>query len=167
MSMLHIGDECAFALADVFESGDGLTAKWRELMIDEDGELLAPNGVTVIRGQAPLELLLKSTSIQLPVCHVYCRKMQNDMRGKFNAVSGRAEVVVECTVSGVAVEELTKQTSTAIAAITEMLAAQRGSWLSGAYYDGAWSVDVSPARLGGKQFLQSCRVAVALDVRKA
>ena len=165
--MLHIGDECAAALAEVFESVDGLAARWSELLSEVDREALAPSGVTVIRGQAPLELLLKSTPMLLPVCQVYCRKVQNDLRGKFNAVSGRAELVVECTVSGVSVDELTRQMSTAITAITAILAEQRGAWLVGAYYDGAWSVDVSPARNGGKQFLQSCRVGIALDIRKA
>lgn len=164
--MHFIGDQCAHVLADYIEADGGLAERMKEQLGEQEFYRLKIRKSPVLRTQVPPALLEKSQATLFPFCQVYCRQTHNKLNDKFSEVSGNAEVVIQCTVTGDAFESLAVSMSAAVKCITDIVAEKRGALMPGAYMNGAWTVAAEAVQSGGRKFIQSCKVVVGIDIKK-
>lgn len=164
--MLHIGDELAHFLADALESSGGLSDKMPSNLPEGRNDPSFTRAVRVVRGQIPVMLLEKHSSHHGPLCAVYCRRVINNMRERFTAASGSAEIVVEGTASSESVERLAELSSALVLSIMQILAQMKGEWGVGGYFGGGWEVHAEPMKSGGLQYSQTSKVVMSVDIRR-
>lgn len=120
----------------------------------------------VISGNIPAELAEKTTGAQYPLLRVSCSKISNTLKEKFRTFSGQAEVTVETLVTQDRLEGIEDQLHGCVEAVTAVLDANRGDWGGGALYNGGYEVSFGPVKHGGRNFLQSAKVTITVDVSK-
>jgi hypothetical protein len=132
------------------------------------GELALPAfEAAQVRAQnvAP-DLAERSGGAQYPAMHVYCEKVVNELKEKFRSFSGRAQMVVEVRHSQDRMEGLQGALESYADAATEALAAARGNWGDGMFYNGGYEVSYGAAKHGGRNFIQVAKVTFELQVSR-
>ena len=99
-----------------------------------------------------------------PAVHIYCEKLQNQLREKFRMFSGIARMVAEVRLSQDRLEGLDQLTQSMVDAITGVLDASRGDWGQGMHYSGGYEVAFGPVKHGGKNYLQITKVTFEVDI---
>jgi len=128
-------------------------------------ELGSPAASPVVLAQSiSHELADRTAGVQYPAVYVYCEKLTNELREKFRAFSGKARLVIEVRVSHDRLEELGKMLDFYVEAVTSVLDSRRGDWGNGAFYAGAYEVSFGPVKHGGKNFIQTAKVSLEVDV---
>ncbi|HZU28682.1 MAG TPA: hypothetical protein VFA04_24365 [Bryobacteraceae bacterium] len=120
----------------------------------------------VMGGNVAAELAEKSVGAHYPLFRVSCSKVANTLREKFRTFSGQAEVTVEALVTQDRLDGIEDQLHGCVEAVTAVLDANRGDWGGGALYNGGYEVTFGAVKHGGKNFLQSARIVIAVDVSK-
>jgi hypothetical protein len=72
--------------------------------------------------------------------------------------------VVEVRVTHERLEELGRQLELHAEAVTDVLDSNRGDWGGGIFYTGGYEVTFAGMKHGGKNFIQSAKVAFEVDV---
>jgi hypothetical protein len=103
-------------------------------------------------------------SLQYPALLVYCDKVINSQREKFRKFSGKARLNVEIKVSDNRPDGLGLSLETCVDAVTEVLHRSQGDWGQGMSYSGAYEVQFEPVKRGGKNFVQTGKVVLEVDV---
>ncbi|MCS6954154.1 MAG: hypothetical protein RMK57_16220 [Bryobacterales bacterium] len=120
-----------------------------------------------IRGQnISSELAEKTAGVHYPAIYVYCERLSNDLKEKFRTFAGRIRMVIEARVSKDRLEDLDAELQRLSEAIAHTLDTARGNWGEGLCYPGGYEVTYSPIRHGGKNFLQSAKIAFEVDARQ-
>jgi hypothetical protein len=151
---------------DVLSGPDGLQPVLVGLANDfglEPGSLPA---AVVMRQNVVAEILEKSSGVSYPSMQVYCERVTNSLREKFRTFSGKARMVIEPRVSQDRAEGLESTLQLYVDAVTQLLDANRGDWGQGMFYTGGYEVSFSPMRHGGRNFLQTAKVAFEIDISK-
>jgi len=120
----------------------------------------------VVTGNAPPEIVEKATGAQYPQFRVSCERVTNSLREKFRTFSGQAQVVVETLVTQDRLEGIEVQLEACVESVTAVLDQNRGDWGDGALYNGGYDITFAPVKHGGRNFLQSARVTILVDVSK-
>jgi hypothetical protein len=120
--------------------------------------------VCVIQQNVSADLLDKTGLPSYPALHVMCERVSNDLREKFRIFSGVAGLAVDIRVTHDRVEGLEEQLHTCIDAVTAVLERSRGEWRKGMFYGGAYEVSFSAAKRGGRNYVQSARVRLSINV---
>lgn len=110
------------------------------------------------------ELAEKSITLKYPAVSVYCERIVNELREKFRTFSGKVVLVAEVRVSEDRMENLEATLHAYVDAVTRVLDGNRGEWAPGMFYAGGYEVVIGPARHGGKNFLQSAKVRLEVNV---
>jgi len=74
--------------------------------------------------------------VKYPMVNVYCEKIVNDLRQKFQTFSGQVEMVIEVRQSQDRLEGIEDSLELYVDAAMQMLDGSRGDWGDGMYYGG-------------------------------
>jgi hypothetical protein len=112
------------------------------------------------------DLAEKSGPLRYPAVGVYCERLVNDLREKFRTFSGRAHMAIEIRHSHDRLEGLTTALETYADAVARTLDGTRGDWGDGMYYAGGYEVAFGGIKRGGRNFLQTATVKLALEISR-
>lgn len=132
---------------------------------ERESILLRPVGhQQVVAQNIHFEMAEKSAGVRYPIVYVYCEKITNQLKEKFRTFSGKVRLAIEVRVSQDRLEELGRQLELYVEAVTDVLDAQRGDWGEGMFYSGGYEVSFTATKHGGKNFIQSAKVSLDVDV---
>ena len=96
--------------------------------------------------------------------YVYCEKVVNDLREKFRTFSGTAELSVDIRVSHEHMDDLQGLLQAYVEAVTDVLDKKRGQWAKGVFYSGGYEIRFGPIKRGGRNFIQTAKVDLTVNV---
>jgi hypothetical protein len=164
--MGRIGSLTTATLAALLGSDRGLPLAVAELSEAEKIELPVIPRSQILTGNVTLEVADRTPNVRYPQICVYCDKVTNRLTEKFRRFSGKASMVMEVRVSQDRFEGMEQQLQLYTEAIARVLEDTRGEWTPGIYYSGAYEVSFGSLRQGGKNFLQTAKMTIELDVNQ-
>ena len=142
----------------------GIGAATVQLAADR-GIALAPiPPAHIVTQNMAFDLTERSQVVKYPAVYVYTDRVRNSLTEKFRTFSGKVRTVAEVRVSQDRIEGIEDQVRLYVDAVTEVLDQNRGSWGEGAFFTGGYEVSYEPVRHGGKNFLQSAKVTLEVDL---
>jgi hypothetical protein len=106
----------------------------------------------------------RSETVNYPAVNVYCEKLVNALKEKSRSFSGSAQMMVEVRHSGDRLEGLQDALELYTDAVTETLSASRGDWGNGMFYAGGYEVSFAAVKHGGRNFIQTAKIALEIGV---
>lgn len=165
--MLAISSRATEVVWDMLVSRDGIGAQL-------NARRLA--GVTGVANEAPMNVLKgnysilqsdRAKGIKYPQVVVYCVRIENSLRQKFQQFSGRVDMIVEVRHSADRLDRLDAETREYVEAVLRVLEKSRGELSEGLYYSGRYDVRFEPVGKGGKNFAQVAKVGLTLEANVA
>jgi hypothetical protein len=136
-----------------------------EAVADREDAILPTIGTAQIVSQhVATDLLEKSVGAQYPRVHLYCEKITNHLKEKFRTFSGTIRLVAEVRASQDRAEDLEATLMLYVDAVTDVLDSHRGDWGEGYFFTGGYEVTFAPVKHGGKNFIQSAKIAFDLNL---
>jgi hypothetical protein len=161
-----ISIDAADTLLTLLRSTEGVTAAIAEIQLRENRTVPELAGSQMIAAHMDKEVAEQGRGLQYPVLFVYCDRVMNSQREKFRKFSGRARLNIEIKVSNSREEGLGRGLETYVDAVTEVLHRSHGDWGGGVSYSGAYEVHFEAAKKGGRNFLQTAKVVLEVDVSR-
>jgi len=154
------------AIEQLLEAGTGLEASMAALRssYELDEGLLNQLDVTFVRVPAPL--LERAASLRYPVMHVYCERMEKARTEQFRTFSGTLRMVIEVLISQDRLEGISERLHFYVDAVRDVIERNSGCLGSGLYMDGTYDVQFDAVEKGGRNFLQTARVACAVILNR-
>jgi hypothetical protein len=162
--MLQIAGLSAQKVLGVLAADDGLAAAVEALVEQQGMALPAISPQQIIMQNVAAEISEQSTVSKYPLVYVYCTKVVNELREKFRAFSGEAQMVVEARVSQDRLDQIETNLQAYVDAITQVLDDNRGDWEDGVFFDGGYEVTFGGVKHGGRNFLQIAKVTFVLEI---
>jgi len=162
--MLQIAHSSTRKLMGVLAAADGLPAVVEALVLQQGFKLPAVTAQQIIAQNVAPDVAEHSTISNYPLIYVYCSKVVNELREKFRTFSGEAQMVVEARVSQDRLDQLEMNLHAYVDAITQTLDNSRGDWGDGTFFAGQYEVSFSGVKHGGRNFLQTAKVAFTLEI---
>jgi hypothetical protein len=162
--MLLIAGSSTQKVLGVLTSGSGLSSALEALATQQGEKLPAIAAQQIVAMNVTPEVSDQSTVNKYPLVYVYCTKVVNQLREKFRAFSGEAQMMVEVRVSQDRLDGIGTNLESYVDAITQVLDNSRGDWGDGAFFDGEYEVTFSGVKHGGRNFLQVGKIAFALEI---
>jgi hypothetical protein len=162
--MANIGMRVARTAMAVFRGQRGLVSAL-QAAAHEGNIAFAPFELDQIRmtNIAP-ELAEKTAPVRYPLVHIYCERVNNQLREKFRRFSGKVQIVAEARVSQSHLDGIEQKSQILADAVTEVLDANRGDWGDGMFYTGGYEISYGMVKQGGKNYLQVTKVSFEIDV---
>jgi hypothetical protein len=113
------------------------------------------------------ELAERAVGAQYPALQVYCEKLTNSLREKFQSFSGTAEMAVEVRVTQDRLEGIEPKLQLYVDAVTQVLDHSRGDWGDGMFYGGGYQASFGPVKHGGRNFLQTAKVSFEVEISRS
>ena len=159
--MTQVGTNAAAKTVSVLSGPAGVAANVAALAVN----LNVTTGPPAVLAQnvAP-DIAERAGTAQYPIIQVYCGKLQNLLREKSRTFSGTVEMIAEVRISQDRLDGLEVLLQLYVEAVTAALDQTRGDWESGMFYTGGYEVSYTPVKHGGRNFLQTAKVAFVLDV---
>lgn len=162
--MARAGSVSTRRVSDLLRAPSGLAESIAAISL-VDAVTVAPIGPEqIIEANAPGDSLEKQIGLRYPVISVYCEKITNNQKEKFRTFSGTAKVVVELRVTSDQLWDLNDQVHFYLEAITRVLDGHRGDWGFGMFYAGEYEIAYSPAKAGGRNYVQSAKVTLPITM---
>ncbi|MCP5112751.1 MAG: hypothetical protein GY953_18145 [bacterium] len=165
--MANVSIETAETLLSLLRAGSGMAASIGQISVREGAVLPEVEPSQIVSGNASVELAEKGHRLRYPALLVYCDKLTNSLKEKFRRFSGTARLNVEIRVSHGTLEGMERTLQLYVNAVTEVLYNSRGDWGRGISYGGGYQVEFGAAKAGGKNFLQTAKVVLDLDVSQS
>jgi hypothetical protein len=132
-----------------------------------DPELAKLVDVSQVRTQnVAAQIAEHALSVKYPAVDVYCEKIVNDLRQKFQTFSGQVQMAIEVRQSQDRLEGIGDSLELYVDAAMQMLDGSRGDWGDGMYYGGGYEVAYGPVKQGGKNFIQVAKVTFQIGVNR-
>jgi len=126
---------------------------------------LAALSAAQIRAQnVAADLMERGEAVSYPSVNVYCEKLVNALTEQSRSFSGTARMVVEVRHSHDRLEGLQNALELYTDAVTAALGASRGDWGNGMFYAGGYEVSFTAAKHGGRNFIQTAKIALEIGV---
>jgi hypothetical protein len=164
MSMLQIAGWSTQKVLVKLAADDGLPAAVEALVEQQGMALLAITPQQISAQNIAPEIAEQSTTTKYPLVYIYCNKVVNELREKFRAFSGEAQMAVEVRVSQDRLEQMETNLQAYVDAITQVLDNSRGDWGDGVFFDGGYEVAFGGIKHGGRNFLQIAKISFALEI---
>jgi hypothetical protein len=148
-------------LAD--EAG-GIQPELLEIAHSRGLDLQAALPASVVQQNISAELLDKTGVQTYPALHVMCERVSNELTEKFRRFSGTTGLAVDVRVTHDRIDALEEQLHACVDAVTAILDRSRGEWGKGVFFSGAYEVTFSPAKRGGRNYVQTARVRLSVNV---
>ena len=152
------------SMAVLIASGIGLPDTVDALSAQQEMTLPAVTAQQIVAQNVAPELSDRSTASKYPLVYVYCGKIVNQLREKFRAFSGNAQMVVEARVSQDRIDEMESHLQFYADAIMQVLDNNRGDWGDGVFYGGGYEVAFTAVKHGGRNFIQTAKVTFVLEI---
>lgn len=162
--MLLIAGTSAQKVVGILAAGSGLAAALEALNVQQGVNLPRITTQQIVAQNVTPEVSDLSTVDNYPLVYVYCTKVVNQLREKFRAFSGEAQMVVEARVSQDRLDLIETNLQAYVDAITQVLDNSRGDWGDGIFFDGGYAVTFGGVKHGGRNFLQIAKVAFVLEI---
>jgi hypothetical protein len=148
----------------VFTGSNGIPDTVDALSAQQQVTLPAISAQQIVSQNIAPELSDRTTSSKYPLVYVYCGKIVNQLREKFRTFSGNAQMVAEVRVSQDRIEEMESHLQFYADAIMQVLDNHRGDWGDGVFYGGGYEVAFAAVKHGGRNFIQTAKVAFVLEI---
>jgi hypothetical protein len=112
------------------------------------------------------ELADHSLGNRYPAIYVYCDQITNALTEKFRTFSGHVRLTIEVRHSQDRLAGLQTALELYADSITQVLDTKRGDWGNGMYYPGGYQVAVAQVKHGGRNFLQTAKIALQVEVSR-
>ncbi len=162
--MAQLAHATTTRLAAMLGAPTGLPTSFSAISQRENVKLGELTPRHVLRQSVAADLAERTAGAQYPMFYVYCEKITNELREKFRTFSGRARLCVDVRVSHDRLEDLTRMLELHVEAVTNVLDSQRGDWGGGVFFAGGYEVTFGATKHGGKNFIQTAKVAFDVDV---
>jgi hypothetical protein len=127
-------------------------------------DLQADLPASVVQQNVSPELLDKTGVQTYPAAHVMCERVSNQLTEKFRTFSGTVGLAVDLRVTHDRLDALEEQIHAFVDAVTAILDRSRGEWGKGVFFSGAYEVTFSPIKRGGRNYVQTARVRLNVNV---
>lgn len=164
--MASISIDTADTLLSLLRSTHGVAASIAEIQLRENRTVSELAGSQMIAGHIDKEVAEQGGGLQYPNLFVYCDRVTNSQREKFRRFSGRARLNIEIKVSSSRAEGLGRSLETYVDAVTEVLHRSQGDWGGGVSYSGMYEVGFEAVKKGGRNFLQTAKVVLEVEVSR-
>lgn len=162
--MARAGSASTRRVAELLRSPQGLAQSIAALSMVDGVVMPSLDTGQIVEANAGTDALEQLTGFRYPAVNVYCEKISNTQREKFRSFSGTVKVAVDVRVTSDTLPGLTDQLHFYVEALTRLLDVSRGSWGLGLSYAGEYDVTYGPAKAGGKNYVQSAKVSMPIDV---
>jgi hypothetical protein len=164
--MLAVSTRATEVLGDILTSEDGIGAQLNALR-QAGLSGLGNDAVSVMKGNYSIALSDRTKGVKYPQIVVYCVRVENSLRQKFQQFSGKVDMVVEIRHSADRLDRLEAETQGFVEAVLRVLDQSRGELSEGLYYSGRYDVRFEPIGKGGKNFAQTAKVGLSLEANVA
>ena len=106
----------------------------------------------------------KTKTVGYPRILVYCENIRNLRLEKFRTFAGKVSLTIEVRVSQDRLDDLNTRVLMYVDAITDVLDSVSGDWGGGFFFGGCYEASMGPTRHGGRNFIQSAKVSIEIDV---
>jgi hypothetical protein len=159
-----ISVDAADTLLSLLRSSQGIPAAIAEIKSRDAMTVPELGESQMLPGHVGGNLAEEGRGFQYPILYVYCDKVKNAHVEKFRKFSGTARLNIEIRVSGTRVEGLERDLATYVDAVTEVLHRCEGDWGLGLSFSGAYEVGIEAVQQGAKNFRQTAKVVLEVDV---
>jgi hypothetical protein len=153
-------------IAGMLRGEGGLQTNIDAIVAEQELQAITIGSNQVIAQNIPADLAERNSLAQYPCVHVYCEKVANLLREKFRMLSGSSDIAIEVRASTDRVEDLDLQLNTVVDAITSTLDQNRGDWGAGIFYGGGYEISFGAVKQGGKNFIQTAKVTLTLEISR-
>jgi len=108
----------------------------------------------------------RAQGVKYPAVNVYCEKIVNNLKEKFQTFSGQVQMAIEIQQSQDRLDGIEDSLEVYVDATMQMLDGNRGDWGDGMYYAGGYEVAFGPVKQGGKNFIQVAKVTFEIGVNR-
>ena len=108
-----------------------------------------------------------AVGVKYPAMNVYCEKVVNNLKQKFQTFSGQVQMAIEVQYSQDRLDGIQDLLEVYVDATMQMLDGNRGDWGDGMYYGGGYEVAFGPVKQGGKNFIQVAKVTFQIAVNRS
>lgn len=162
--MLQVASTTTQKLTAILGAGNGVAATIGAISMQQGISLPGITANQIISQNVPAELSERSTATKYPMLYVYCNKMDNTLREKFRTFSGEAQMIIETRISQDRLEDVETALHSYVDAVIQVLNNNRGDWGDGVFYSGGYEVTFGGLKQGGRNFIQSAKVALVLEI---
>jgi hypothetical protein len=163
----QVGSITANTLLGLLCSSSGLPSAVAEVSMRENTALPEIGEEQMFAQNVSSDLAEKGQAFRYPAVYVYCDKTANLLREKFRKFSGTARLNVEIRISHNRMEELDRDLQLYVDAVTEVLHRNYGDWGQGISYSGGYEVQFGAVKQGGKNYVQTAKVVLKVDVSQS
>ncbi len=111
----------------------------------------------------PADVADQNRSTVYPAVYLYSARIENQLRHKFQGLSGPVRFVAEVRCSAERYEGLERELASYVEAVTAALASNTGEWGDNLVYDGAYTVKFEAVKPGGRNFIQSAKIELDVE----
>ncbi len=141
----------------------GLAAQLSEIG-SRDRVTLAPVAArSIALLNAPNDLLDQARDARYPQLLLFAEQMDNQQREKFAYFAGVLRVAAEMRLSSDSLDRMEENLHRYVEAVINVVHSADPRWNDEMTYTGRYSVNYSPIRAGGHNFIQSARISFAVD----
>jgi len=115
---------------------------------------------------ATADMAERALGVKYPAVNVYCEKIVNDLKEKFQTFSGHVQMAIELRQSQDRLEGIEDSLEVYVDATMQMLDGNRGDWGNGMWYAGGYAVAFGAVKQGGKNFIQVAKVTFQIGVNR-
>jgi hypothetical protein len=162
--MARISSIATSALTKRLNGDDGLPQRVGQLVLTSALQIPQISAADILERHVAADVAEKTSGVKYPVVYVYCEKVVNDLREKFRTFSGTADLSVDIRVSHEHMDDLQGLLQTYVEAVTDVLDKRRGQWAKGVFYSGGYEVHFGPIKRGGRNFIQTAKVDLTVNV---
>lgn len=162
--MAQTGSKVRDTVVGFLTGASGLELQVGEISQSSGVPLTAIPPSQVVTQNVAMEMAEKSAKIPYPMLYVYTTRIENQLREKFRRFSGLVEVVMELRVTNEHLDDLDRDLHLYVDAVTSVLDNNRGDWGGGMFFAGRYEVSVTPAKPGGRNYVQTAKVKCEVDM---
>jgi hypothetical protein len=161
--MLNIGTSIATNLRSLLTAPTGTDFQLNALAQSLSAVPPVPlNSVSI--GNASGDFLEQSLPLRYPTVNVFCEKLENTLKERFRTFSGKARMVIEIRHSQDQIQNIQQSVENYATAACQVLDGSRGDWGNGLFYGGGYEVQFTPVKKGGRNFVQTAKILLDVDV---
>jgi|YelNatPaOPRAMG01_1025707.scaffolds.fasta_scaffold01401_2 hypothetical protein len=149
---------------DILAAEEGLGPALERIAREEGETPPTLESGQVMATAASVELLEAQGRVRYPYLQVNCERVINGMREKFRRFSGTVRIGVEARCSSERLASAEREARWLADALAEVLDHNRGDWGDGFYYGGGYEITFGATRTGGRNFVQTAKVAFEVSV---
>lgn len=162
--MAQIASVATAKLQSVLAGPSGMPSSVSVIGDLEGVQLPSFSAAQIVAQNVAPEILDHAKGTKYPGLYVYCTKVSNLQREKFRTFSGEAQLAIEVRASQDRLDGLESNLQMYVDAATRVLDENLGDWGNGFFYTGGYEVSFGAVKNGGRNFLQTAKIALAAQV---